>query len=97
MLAGTNAVLVAALIVGGFALLDTQPLLAGALLGVVIFKPQFFPLLPLALMALQQGRALAGMIACRRVLVLASVALFGARLWLDWINVYLAPPDQWRA
>ena len=37
VLAGSNAVLVAALIVGGIALLPTRPLLAGALLGVVMF------------------------------------------------------------
>ena len=91
VLAGSNAVLVTALIVGGIALLDTRPLLAGALLGVVIFKPQFFPLLPLALIAARQSRALAGMAASALVLVLLSVALFGPGLWLDWINVYLNP------
>ena len=91
VLAGSNAVLVTALIVGGFALMDSTPFLAGALLGVVIFKPQFFPLLPLALMALQQGKALRGMIASATLMVLASVALFGAALWQDWINVYLHP------
>ena len=91
VLAGSNAVLVTALIVGGFALMDSKPFLAGALLGVVIFKPQFFPLLPLALMALQQGRALGGMIVSIALLVAASVALFGAQLWQDWINVYLHP------
>ena len=91
VLAGSNAVLVAALIVGGIALLDTQPLFAGMLLGVMIFKPQFFVLLPLALMAAQQGRALAGMIASAAVLTMASVLLFGPGLWQDWINIYLHP------
>jgi alpha-1,2-mannosyltransferase len=91
VLAGSNAVLVAALIISGMALLDTKPLIAGALLGVVIFKPQFFPLLPLALIAAGQGRALAGMMACIAILVLLSVALFGPALWLDWFNVYLQP------
>ncbi|MBA2589208.1 MAG: DUF2029 domain-containing protein [Alphaproteobacteria bacterium] len=91
VLAGSNAVLVAALIVGGMALLESKPLLAGALLGVVIFKPQFFVLLPLALLAARQTRALAGMIASAAVLTLLSVALFGPSLWLDWFNVYLHP------
>jgi alpha-1,2-mannosyltransferase len=91
VLAGSNAVLVAALILGGVALLDTKPLVAGALLGVVIFKPQFFVLLPLALIAARQGRALAGMIACAVALILLSAALFGPALWLDWINLYLHP------
>jgi hypothetical protein len=91
VLAGSNAVLVAALIISGMALLDAGPLVAGALLGAVIFKPQFFPLLPLALIAAKQGRALAGMMACIALLVLLSAALFGPALWLDWINVYLQP------
>ena len=91
VLAGSNAVLVAALIVGGIALLETRPLLAGALLGVVIFKPQFFVLLPFVLIAARQGRALAGMIGCALALVLVSAAWFGPSLWLDWINVYLHP------
>src|ERR1700761_3073481 len=91
VLAGSNAVLVTALIVGGIALLDTRPWLAGALLGAVIFKPQFFVLLPFALIAARQGRALAGMIACACALVLLSAVVFGPGLWLDWINVYLHP------
>jgi len=91
VLAGSNAVLVAALIVAGVALLQTKPLLAGALLGVVIFKPQFFVLLPLALLAARQGRALMGMTASAVGLTLLSAALFGPSLWLDWFNVYLHP------
>ena len=91
VLAGSNAVLVTALIVGGIALLKDAPFLAGALLGVVIFKPHFFPLLPLALIASNQGRALTGMAAGSAALILLSMALFGPGLWLDWANVYLHP------
>jgi len=91
VLAGSNALLVAALIISGIAFLDTRPWLAGALLGVVIFKPQFFVLLPVALIAARQGRALAGMILCALALTLLSAALFGPAMWLDWMNVYLHP------
>ena len=91
VLAGSNAVLVTALILAGVTLLDARPLIAGALLGVVIFKPQFFPLLPLALLAAQNKRALGGLAASVVLLVLASMLLFGPQLWLDWINVYLHP------
>ena len=94
VLAGSNAVLVTALIVGGIALLKDAPLLAGALLGVVIFKPQFFPLLPLALLAGKQVRALSGMAGSVVALVLLSAVLFGPGLWLDWINVYLHPQQM---
>jgi hypothetical protein len=91
VLAGTNAVLVAALIVGGIALLERRALLGGLLLGLVIFKPQYFPLLPLALGAAGQKRALAGVIAGAALFVLLSAVLFGPQLWLDWIGVYLHP------
>lgn len=91
VLAGSNAVLIAALVVGGFVLLDSRPLLAGALLGVVIFKPQYFALLPVALLAARQGRALAAMTICVLTLVALSTMLFGPMLWFDWINVYLHP------
>ena len=91
VIAGSNAVLVAALIVGGIASLEKKPLLAGALLGLMIFKPQFFPLLPVALIAAKQGRAFAALCASAIVFTLLSVAAFGPMLWLDWINVYLHP------
>jgi hypothetical protein len=94
VLAGSNAVLVTALIVGGFSILETSPLLAGALLGVVAFKPQFFPLLPLALLAVQDKKALAGMVVCSALMVLASMLVFGPQTWLDWINVYLHPQQM---
>ena len=91
VVAGSNAVLVTALIVGGFSLLDARPLFAGILLGIVIFKPQYFPLLALALIATDQKPALIGMAAGVTVLFLLSAILFGPSLWLDWINVYLHP------
>lgn len=90
-IAGSNAVLVAALILGGLALLEHRPLLGGALLGLMIFKPQYFPLLPLALIAAGQGRAFAAMTASAILFALASVAVFGIGLWWDWIAVYLHP------
>ena len=91
VLAGSNAVLVTALIVGGLAVLDSRPLLAGALLGIMVFKPQYFPLLPLALLAAKEKSAFFSMVTCATVLVIASALLFGPQLWLDWINVYLHP------
>lgn len=91
VLAGSNAVLVAALIVGGVASLEKKPLLAGMLLGLVIFKPQFAPLLVVALVAGGYWRALGAATVTAILFVLASVIAFGPHLWLDWINVYLHP------
>ena len=91
VVAGSNAVLVAALIVGGMALGSTRPLLAGALIGVLVFKPQYAPLPFLALLAAGEGRALAAAIVSAAALCLLSAVLFGPSLWLDWFNVYLHP------
>lgn len=91
VLAGSNAMLVAALTVGGMALVATRPLLAGALLGVLVFKPQYAPLPFLALLAAGEGRAFAAAAVSAAVLCLFSALLFGPQIWLDWINVYLHP------
>jgi len=91
VLAGSNAVLVAALIVGGIASLEKQPLLAGVLLGLTIFKPQFVPLLVVALVAGRYWRALGAAAVTALLFVGASVIAFGPQLWLAWANVYLHP------
>jgi alpha-1,2-mannosyltransferase len=91
VLAGSNAVLVAGLTVGGMALVPTRALLAGALLGVLAFKPQYLPLPLMALLAAKEGRAFAAAIASAAVLCALSALLFGPSLWLDWFNVYLHP------
>ena len=75
VVAGSNAVLVAALIVGGMALVGTRPLLAGALIGVLVFKPQYAPLPFLALLAAGEGRAFAAAIASAAVLCLLKRAV----------------------
>src|SRR6185312_10453977 len=84
VVAGSNAVLVAALTVSGFALVGTRPLLAGALLGVLVFKPQYAPLPFLALLAMGECRALAAAIASAAALCVLSALLFGPQIWLDW-------------
>jgi hypothetical protein len=91
VVAGSNAVLVAALIAGGMALVRGRPLLAGALIGILVFKPQYAPLPFLALLAAGEGRALAAAIVSAALLCLLSALLFGPSLWLDWFNVYLHP------
>jgi alpha-1,2-mannosyltransferase len=91
VVAGSNAVLVAALIVGGMALVGARPRLAGALIGVLVFKPQYAPLPFLALLAAGEVGALAAAIASAAALCLLSAVLFGPWLWLDWFNVYLHP------
>ena len=56
---GQNSFLTAALLVGGFALAKRRPLLAGFLLGVLTYKPQFWLMVPIALIAARQWKTLA--------------------------------------
>lgn len=92
VIAGQNAFLTAALLVGGFGVLSRRPLLAGVLLGVATFKPTLWLMVPVALIAARQWRALAGAAATAGVLALASLAVFGVEMWRQWLEMALAPP-----
>ncbi len=82
---GQNALLTAAILGGGLLLLDRRPLLAGAVLGLICYKPHFGLLLPVALAAGGHWRAFAATAASVLALVALSVAAFG---WAAW-HVYL--------
>ncbi len=86
VLAGQNTFLSVALLYGGLRLLDRSPAAAGILLGLLAYKPQIWVLVPLALLAARQWRALAWMIATVAVLSLASLAVFGPGFWLAFFE-----------
>lgn len=78
---GQNALLTAALFAAGTALLDRRPWFAGICFGLLCYKPHFGLLLPVALLAGEHWRAVLAAGATVVVLVLASLALFGAATW----------------
>ena len=86
VLAGQNTFLSVALFYGGLQLLARSPVLAGILLGLLSYKPQIWVLVPLALLAARQWRALASMAATVLVLMLASAASFGPAFWLAFLD-----------
>jgi Glycosyltransferase family 87 len=81
---GQNAFLTGALFFGGTLALRRQPLLAGTLLGVLTYKPQIAIMLPLALVAARQWKALGSAAVSACVLALASAAIFGPDAWQSW-------------
>ncbi|MBN9545827.1 MAG: DUF2029 domain-containing protein [Alphaproteobacteria bacterium] len=91
MAAGQNGFLTAALLAGGFVLLESAPVTAGIFLGLLILKPQFMPLAIVALIAMKSWRPLAAMVATVIFLILLSLALFGPELWLTWADTFLHP------
>lgn len=96
---GQAVFLVAALIVGGFCLLERRPVLGGLVLGLLTFKPQFCILVPIALVAAGQWRALLASGASALAMVVASGLVFGFDLWLRWVPVIVenlvSPNPKW--
>lgn len=78
---GQNGFLSAAFLGGGLLLLDRRPVLAGAILGLLTYKPHLAALVPLALLAGRRWRGLSGFAASAAGLALASAAFFGVEVW----------------
>ena len=101
MVDGQCAFLVAALLVSGVRLLEARPILAGAVLGLLSFKPQFFLLVPVALLALDQWRSLIAAACSALVLAATSALFFGIDLWTWWVPQAVAnltsPDPKWVA
>jgi arabinofuranan 3-O-arabinosyltransferase len=83
---GQNGSWTAALLGGGLCLLERRPAVAGALLGLLIYKPHLGLLIPLALVAGRQWRALAGASVTAVLLIALSVALVGPGVWSDYLH-----------
>ncbi len=85
LLHGHNGLLSAALLAGGGLLLPRRPLLAGVLLGLLAYKPQFALAIPVALLA---GRHWWTIVAAGTTVVLASLAAclaFGLAPWQAFV------------
>ncbi len=86
VLAGQNTFLSVALLYGGLHLLERSPAAAGILLCVLAYKPQIWALVPIALVAAQQWRALAWTAGTVAALALASAGVFGFDFWHDFFD-----------
>jgi alpha-1,2-mannosyltransferase len=78
---GQNGFLTAALMGGALLALERRPALAGILIGLLIYKPQFGLLIPIALIAAGQWRAIAAAAATVALLTLAATLAFGPQVW----------------
>lgn len=78
---------VAAVVLAGVAWLPASPASAGALFSVLILKPQFALMVPVALLAGRHWRAIAGGVAGTVWLVTCSLAATGTRPWVAWLRL----------
>jgi alpha-1,2-mannosyltransferase len=83
---GNNGFLTAALLASGLALLETWPAFAGVLFGLLVYKPQFVMLIPLALAFGGYWRAIiAGALTIIVLSVLTTIA-FGPDVWTAFLQ-----------
>jgi len=96
---GQLAFMIAAILAGGFFLLERRPWIAGAILGLLTLKPQFALMAPLALIAGGSWRAFAAAALSATVLVLASALALGIEPWIWWwhqtLSSIASPDPKW--
>jgi hypothetical protein len=81
---GQNGAITAALLGGGLMLVDRRPVVAGILLGMMIYKPHLALMLPFALFAGRRWLVMFVTGATAAFLVVISVAFYGADVWLQY-------------
>lgn len=84
---GQAGFLTSALFMAGTGLIGKRPMLGGALLGMLVVKPQLALLLPLALAAGRQWRAFAGAALSSTALLIAALPVVGIEGYAAFLNL----------
>jgi len=91
---GQNGFITTALSLAGFALLPRRPIIAGIMFGLLTFKPHLGIIIPVALVALRQWPAIAAATLTAGLFIGASVLMYGADVWWQFLQSTL--PHQMR-
>jgi hypothetical protein len=83
---GQNGFLTAALLGGALQMLDRRPWLAGVLIGLLAYKPQFGVLIPILLFASQRWSTIAAAMVTIAALVAISFAALGVGVWHAFVD-----------
>ncbi|GAA0576498.1 glycosyltransferase 87 family protein [Rhizomicrobium electricum] len=84
---GQTGFFTAAILILFFRFLDERPILAGALLGVMLCKPHLVVLFPLALALSGRWRVFAAATVTVVVLIAATALAFGADIWSEYFRL----------
>jgi len=88
---GQNAFLTSAVFLGGLRILGTRPMIGGAVLGLLVIKPQLALALPIAMLASRNWRAIAGGALSASGILLVGLAAFGPASYaafFEMLSVY---------
>lgn len=83
---GQNGFFSAALLGGSLVLLDRRPVVAGVLIGLLAYKPQFGILIPLVLAATGRWQTFAAAAATVVATCAAAYAVFGVESWIAFVE-----------
>lgn len=87
VLIGQTGLLTSSVCLLGLAQLGQRPLLAGAVLGLLVIKPQVFLLVPVALLAAREWKAIVGAIGSMFFLLGSALLAFGASTYAAFFKV----------
>jgi hypothetical protein len=88
---GQNGLLSTALIGGGVLLLSRRPIIGGAVLGMMAYKPQLAVMIPLVLICGREWRALLAACVSAVALGLLATAVVGIDPWIDFLHKATQP------
>jgi hypothetical protein len=101
VISGQSSLITAAMLVTIFASVDSSPVAAGVLVGLLTLKPQLGILFPVMLIASGRWRVFASAAVTALALAAATALVFGPQVWLDFIakglpvnNLVLADPER---
>src|SRR3954447_8617291 len=101
IISGQSSLITAAMLITIFVWLDSRPIAAGILIGLLTLKPQLGLLFPVMLIASARWRVFASAAVTALALVAATALVFGPQVWVDFVtkglvvnNMVLADPER---
>jgi hypothetical protein len=87
MMIGQSSLLTGGILILGLTLVGNAPFLAGAVLGLLIIKPQLALMLPVAMLAGRKWRTIAGALLSSVTLLLLALLLFGVESYRGFFAI----------
>jgi hypothetical protein len=87
LLIGQNGFLMSGIFVAGISLTGSSPSWAGAIIGLMVFKPQLALLLPVAMLAGREWRVIVGALLSTSAMLLIALLLFGWSTYQSFFDI----------